>query len=145
MPAGIVAGQGWESEPNPQTEIYRRAKTGALFEAAAVAGALVSGSDPEAWRPLGQRLGEAYQVADDLLDAVANAKDADKPIGRDAALGRPNALAELGLPGAVEKLESLVAAAVEAIPPCQGAASLREMVITKARRLAPKDLLRTAA
>jgi hypothetical protein len=39
----------------------------------------------------------------------------------------------------------LVAAAVEAIPPCQGAASLREMVITKARRLAPKDLLRTAA
>jgi len=145
MPSGIVAGQAWESEPHVPPELYRKAKTGALFEAAAISGALASGADPEAWRPLGERLGEAYQVADDLLDAITRAEDTDKPVGRDVALGRPSTIAELGLAGAVEKLESLIAAAASAIPPCQGAAALRELVKTQASRLAPKKLLRSAA
>ena len=103
-PSGIVAGQAWESEPNPAPEQYRCAKTGALFVAATMSGALASGADPGPWRALGQRLGEAYQVADELLDAVASEAECGKPVGRDAALGRPNAVAELGLNGAVERL-----------------------------------------
>jgi geranylgeranyl diphosphate synthase type II len=145
MPTGIVAGQAWESEANAPAELYRRAKTGALFVAATMSGAIVSGVDPEAWRPLGERLGEAYQVADDLLDAITRAEDTDKPVGRDVALGRPTAIAELGVEGAVKKLESLIGAAAAAIPPCQGAAALRELVKTQASRLAPKRLLRSAA
>jgi geranylgeranyl diphosphate synthase type II len=63
-PFGIVAGQAWECEPSVNLSDYQRQKTGALFAAAAVAGAAAAGaSDAEAWRMLGDRLGEAYQVA----------------------------------------------------------------------------------
>jgi geranylgeranyl diphosphate synthase type II len=144
-PFGIVAGQAWESEPNPPPEQYRCAKTGALFVAATMAGALASGGDPTPWRALGHRLGEAYQVADDLLDAVSSAEESDKPVGRDAALGRPNTIAELGIAGAVQRLESLIAAAMDSIPPCPGEEELRELVRTQALRLAPKRLVRSAA
>jgi geranylgeranyl diphosphate synthase type II len=50
---------------------YQRAKTGALFAAATEAGALAAGADPAPWRALGEWLGEAYQVADDIRDAAA--------------------------------------------------------------------------
>jgi geranylgeranyl diphosphate synthase type II len=107
--------------------------------------AAASGSDPTPWRALGYRLGEAYQVADDLLDAVSSAEECDKPVGRDAALGRPNAVAELGLKGAVDLLQSLIAQAMDSIPACDGEAELRELVRLQALRLAPKRLLRSAA
>jgi geranylgeranyl diphosphate synthase type II len=144
-PFGIVAGQAWESEPVAPPEQYRCAKTGALFVAATMSGALASGEDPTPWRALGHRLGEAYQVADDLLDAVSSAGECDKPVGRDAALGRPNAVAELGVAGAVARLESLIGDAMASIPSCPGETELRELVRMQALRLAPKQLVRTAA
>ncbi len=144
-PFGIVAGQAWESEPNPPPEQYRCAKTGALFVAATMSGALASGGDPAPWRALGHRLGEAYQVADDLLDAVSTKDEGGKPVGQDAALGRPNAVAELGIQGAVERLEMLIDSAVSSIPSCPGENELRELVRMQAIRLAPKRLLRSAA
>ena len=145
MPFGIVAGQAWESEPFPPAERYRCAKTGALFVAATTAGAIAAGADPAPWRSLGHRLGEAYQVADDLLDAVSSAEECDKPVGRDAALGRPNAVSELGLGGAVRRLEALIESAVDSIPSCSGEAELRDLVRMQAVRLAPKRLLASAA
>lgn len=144
-PFGIVAGQAWESEPNPPPEQYRCAKTGALFTAATMAGALASGGDPIPWRSLGHRLGEAYQVADDLLDAVSKPEECDKPVGQDAALGRPNAVTELGVAGAVARLEALVGEAMASIPSCPGENELRELVRMQALRLAPKRLVRSAA
>jgi geranylgeranyl diphosphate synthase type II len=115
-----------------------------LFVAATMGGALASGGDPTPWRALGHRLGEAYQVADDLLDAVTAAEDADKPVGQDAALGRPNTVAEMGIAGALARLESLIAAAMSAIPACPGEDELRELVRLQALRLAPKQLVRAA-
>ena len=144
-PFGIVAGQAWESEPNPPPEQYRCAKTGALFVAATMAGALASGGDPAPWRALGHRLGEAYQVADDLLDAVSAASEADKPVGQDAMLGRPNAVAQMGVAGALARLESLIGEAMAAIPHCPGEEELRELVRLQALRLAPKQLVASAA
>jgi len=144
-PSGIVAGQAWESEPNPAPEQYRCAKTGALFVAATMSGALASGADPGPWRALGQRLGEAYQVADDLLDAVASESECGKPVGRDAVLGRPNAVSELSISGAIARLEHLIAGAMESIPGCPGENELRELVRMQALRLAPKRLMRSAA
>ena len=139
-PAGIIAGQAWECEPTIDLRHYHRAKTGALFGAAAIAGAAAAGAEPEPWRLLGETLGEAYQVADDLRDACADADEIGKPTGRDAVLGRPNAVAEFGLPGAVARLETLVAEAVASIPSCRGAPSLRALVNAEARRLLPKSL-----
>ena len=72
MPGGIVAGQAWECEPRVTLREYQRLKTGALFTAATVSGAQAAGGDAEAWRALGDCLGEAYQVADDIRDVIAN-------------------------------------------------------------------------
>jgi geranylgeranyl diphosphate synthase type II len=144
-PAGIVAGQAWECEPCVAVSDYHRAKTGALFAAATAAGAAAAGHDPVAWAVLGDRLGEAYQVADDLRDAVCDADSLGKPVGRDAALGRPSAVAQFGVHGAIARVRELVAGAVDAIPPCPEAAELRAHVLQEASRLVPRQLARPAA
>jgi geranylgeranyl pyrophosphate synthase len=40
---------------------------------------VAAGHDADPWRDLGERLGEAFQVADDLRDAAGNAEDLGKP------------------------------------------------------------------
>ncbi len=145
MPRGIVAGQAWESEPDPDLGDYQRAKTGALFVAATTMGAAAGGADPAAWRALGEYIGEAYQVADDLLDAHARPQDAEKPVGRDAALGRPNAVAALGVDSAIARLEGLVSSALASIPACEGVTELRALVMAQAKRLVPESLSRNVA
>ena len=101
-PGGIVAGQAWECEATAPLEEYRRLKTGALFVAATVGGAMSAGADPAPWLVLGDRLGEAYQIADDIRDALGTDDELGKPAGRDADLGRPTAVGELGVAGAVK-------------------------------------------
>lgn len=145
LPGGIVAGQAWECESACVVSDYQRAKTGALFVAATAAGALAAGADPAPWRGLGECLGEAYQVADDLRDACASPDEIGKPTGRDAALGRPSVVAQRGLGGAARRLESLVADAIQAIPDCAGAPGLRDLVLAEAERLRPRELVRRVA
>lgn len=144
-PAGIVAGQAWEQEPTPSLQAYHSAKTGALFMASTMAGAIAAGADPGPWRALGDRLGAAYQVADDLLDAMASEEESGKSAGRDVALSRPSAARELGLQGAADRLDALVAEAAASVPACPGAKALREIVRMQAARLVPKQLARNAA
>ena len=86
MPFGIVAGQAWECEPRVTLADYQRAKTGALFTAATAAGALAAGASAEPWLALGEWLGEAYQVADDIRDVAADPSVIGKPTGQDVAL-----------------------------------------------------------
>jgi geranylgeranyl diphosphate synthase type II len=144
-PGGIVAGQAWECEPKVDLAHYHRAKTGSLFAASTCAGAAAAGADPHQWRELGETLGEAYQVADDLSDAVAEPDEFGKPIGRDLALGRPSATRELGVEGAMSRLEQLVARSIASIPACRGAGDLRALIMLEAKRLVPKSLARHAA
>jgi geranylgeranyl diphosphate synthase type II len=143
-PRGLVAGQAWESEPVAPLTSYHQAKTGALFRAATMAGALAAGRDPAPWESMGVFLGQAYQVADDLLDTVECA-GAGKPSMQDAALGRPNAVAEWGVDGALARLKGLVSQAVEAVPACRGADRLRGLVLAVAQRLVPEQYRALAA
>jgi geranylgeranyl diphosphate synthase type II len=145
LPNGIVAGQAWESEPNPPIEVYHRAKTGALFVATVMAGAAAAGADPRPWRLVGEKLGAAYQVADDLMDAVGAASEAGKTTGRDAALKRPSQATHLGVKAAQALMQRLVNEAVAAIPACAAAGRLTDIVRFQATRLAPKRLVRAAA
>ena len=144
-PNGLIAGQAWESEPSVPLERYHRAKTGALFMAATMSGAIAAGRDPAPWRAMGERLGEAYQVADDLMDALAPHDEAGKPAQQDAARGRPNAVATLGVSGAVARLRELVAEAAASVPACSGAPMLRGLVLEMAERLVPASLKQSAA
>ncbi len=145
MPTGIVGGQGWECEQRIDLATYQRAKTGALFAAATMAGAASAGAPSEPWRLFGERLGEAYQVADDIGDTLSTAAELGKPAGRDGVLGRPNAALQLGVPGALHRLEALVGGAIAVMPPCPNAAALRRLMLIEVQRLLPKEAVRYAA
>jgi geranylgeranyl diphosphate synthase type II len=137
MPHGICAGQGWESEEQIDLSTYHRTKTGALFTAATRMGAVAAGHDPEPWTELGARIGEAFQVADDLLDATQTEAQTGKPMGQDALHDRPSAVTQFGIGGAIKRLEDILSGAIASIPACPGEASLAAMVRKTAERLTP--------
>ncbi|MEM7675363.1 MAG: polyprenyl synthetase family protein [Myxococcota bacterium] len=144
-PCGLVAGQGWELESDAALESYHQAKTGALFVAATTAGAIAAGAEAEPWQILGARLGAAYQVADDIRDVAADPDEIGKPVLQDAQRMRPNAVATLGLEGALARLQQLLQEAVDSIPECIGEQNLRDLVDLQAKRLVPKGLRESAA
>ena len=126
---------------------YQRAKTGSLFAAATEAGALAAGADPAPWRAFGDWLGEAYQVADDIRDVVADHAGAGQA-GRARPRARPARARprELGLGGAIEHFDRLVAARDRRRSrPADGAALLRALVRAEAERLVPQDSVRDLA
>ncbi|MEM8664297.1 MAG: polyprenyl synthetase family protein, partial [Pseudomonadota bacterium] len=66
-------------------------KTGALIRAACEAGAVVAGApadDVARLRTFGARLGEAFQLADDLLDLEGTTEETGKRVGKDDAEGK---------------------------------------------------------
>jgi len=137
MPNGICAGQGWESEEQVDLSAYHRAKTGALFIAATQMGAIAAGQDGEPWDELGSRIGEAFQVADDLRDALMDEEALGKPAGQDDLHGRPNAVTEFGVEGAIERMKDILSGAISSIPKCPGEAMLAKMVNAQAEMLTP--------
>ena len=138
-PFGICAGQAFESEQEIDLSAYHRAKTGALFAAASAAGAAASGYEYAPWRRLGECVGEAYQIADDIRDAVSTSEEAGKPVGRDAALARPSAAAK-GIPAALASLDQLMQEAIESIPQCPGRDKLAAAIAQEAKRFLPAQL-----
>jgi geranylgeranyl diphosphate synthase type I len=73
-------------------ELARR-KTGALFRAAAELGAIAADADAytvEAFGQYAERVGVAFQMRDDVLDATADAEQLGKPTGHDAEMERPS-------------------------------------------------------
>jgi geranylgeranyl diphosphate synthase type II len=137
MPFGICAGQGWESESQIDLSAYHQAKTGALFIAATQMGAVAAGQEAEPWAELGARIGEAFQVADDLRDALCDDATLGKPAGQDDLHGRPNAVAAYGVQGAVKRCDDILGGAISSIPACPGEAALAQMVRAYADRLVP--------
>ncbi|MDJ0614971.1 MAG: polyprenyl synthetase family protein [Rhizobiaceae bacterium] len=145
MPGGIVAGQAWESESKIDVHQYHRAKTGSLFVGAVAAGAIAVGEDPQPWCPLGQFVGEAYQLADDLFDAAGSSDENGKPVLQDVNNDRPNAVARYGIDGTMKRLKETVGNAVDAIPDCEGGEELRSLILAQATRLVPSKLAKSAA
>jgi geranylgeranyl diphosphate synthase type I len=97
--AMVELGEGEATEladrPTNEAEYMRLAqrKTGALFRAAAELGALAGGATPHAIDSFGEyaeRVGVAFQMRDDVLDATADADDLGKPTGQDAEMDRPS-------------------------------------------------------
>ena len=144
-PHGICAGQAWECEESMDLVNYQRAKTGALFAACTMIGAVAAGRDAQPWQNLGMLIGEAFQVADDLRDVAGVSGEIGKPTGQDAAHGLPNMVSTLGYDGAMQHLENLLARVVDSIPDCPGRAALGQQIVTVSRSMVPKQLYRGAA
>jgi geranylgeranyl diphosphate synthase type II len=145
MQDGIVAGQAWECESQVDLAQYQQLKTGSLFAAATAAGAASAGVDPGPWRALGENIGGAYQVVDDILDVAGDAKQLGKPTGQDEALSHPSSVRELGLDGARRHFESVLSHIVDKIPACPGQALLKKRVFEESSKFLPADLAEYAA
>ncbi|MEM1362100.1 MAG: polyprenyl synthetase family protein [Pseudomonadota bacterium] len=144
MPNGICAGQGWESEAEIDLAAYHKSKTASLFIAATEMGAISAGHDPEPWYDLGALIGEAFQIADDLRDALMSESALGKPVGQDDLHGRPNAVSTLGVKGATERLSDTLAGAIASIPSCPGEAGLAQLVRLQSQKIMPAELARHA-
>ena len=140
LPDGIVAGQAWECETSADLAQYQRSKTGALFVSATRAGAIASGQSPKPWASLGAFLGEAYQVADDIRDVLGDIAMLGKPVGQDKLNHRPSSAQAMGLEGAIQHFDSLIASAGDSIPGCACRDMLKQLVLLESQRLVPKSM-----
>jgi len=104
-----------------------------------------AGADAEPWHALGERIGNAYQVVDDILDVAGDVEKLGKPLGQDEARERPSYARALGLEGARRHFDQLMASVVEEIPPCPGARRLEARIVAEARKFLPGRLAEDAA
>jgi len=113
---GMVGGQvvDMQSEGQeidlPTLEYIHTHKTGALILAAIETGAILAGADQAQRRALcryGEAAGLAFQVADDILDIVADQEQLGKDVGSDLQRGKATYPALIGLDGARERAREL--------------------------------------
>lgn len=94
-------------------------KTGAMFEAAIVIPALLSGELDTTLAALAvyaQKVGLAFQVVDDVLDATGDSAILGKTAGKDAANGKPTFVSLMGIEAATQYAQRLTSEAIAALP-----------------------------
>jgi farnesyl diphosphate synthase len=100
--------------------ILQAMKTGALLRFGAVAGAILgraSQSDRAALDRFGSALGEAFQIADDLLDLEGDPATVGKATRKDAVAHKATLVSVLGPAAAKLRLDDLVSEAQAALVP----------------------------
>ena len=101
-------------------KLLQTMKTGALLRFGCLAGAILGEATAEQRGALdryGTLLGEAFQIADDLLDVEGDAATVGKATGKDAAVGKGTFVSVLGLDQAKARLNTLVGEAEQALSP----------------------------
>lgn len=97
-----------------------RLKTGAMLEVSVLLGGIVAGASSTARQHLmdyAQTIGLAFQVADDVLDVVADTVTLGKTAGKDAADNKPTYVSIMGLDASQQLLLELKQQAHKAILP----------------------------
>jgi farnesyl diphosphate synthase len=95
-------------------------KTGALFRYALEAGAILARTDGSARAALSRyadKVGLAFQIADDILDVEATPEQLGKATQKDRSAGKATFIDLLGLDGARRKARQLVEEASAALDP----------------------------
>jgi farnesyl diphosphate synthase len=93
-------------------------KTGALLRFACEAGGMLGSATPQQRKALeryGSAVGQAFQIADDLLDLEGDTALVGKQTGKDAQAGKATMVDVLGAAGAKARLKELVADAEHAL------------------------------
>jgi farnesyl diphosphate synthase len=91
--------------------ILQAMKTGALLRFACVAGAILGKAEQSEWSALdryGSALGEAFQIADDLLDLEGDPATVGKATHKDAAAHKATLVTVLGPDAARQRLDTLI-------------------------------------
>jgi len=114
-----LAGEGRFGDREPvDVARLQQMKTGALLRFGCIAGAILGQAPRNEYQALddyGRALGEAFQIADDLLDVEGDATALGKPAGADAALGKTTFVTQLGIEGAKQRVRDLLARADQAL------------------------------
>ena len=119
---GMAGGQmldllpGGEASDVESIARLQRLKTGALIGWSVEAGAILGGAEQEmraSLRGYAQKLGLAFQIADDLLDCAGNEAAVGKRVGKDQAQGKENFVTLLGESRARRQGEMLIEQAIE--------------------------------
>jgi farnesyl diphosphate synthase len=114
-----LAGEGRFGDREPvDVARLQQMKTGALLRFGCIAGAILGQSSQNEYQALddyGRALGEAFQIADDLLDVEGDAAALGKPSGQDAAMGKTTFVTQLGVEGARQRVRDLLARADSAL------------------------------
>ncbi|MEL7114775.1 MAG: polyprenyl synthetase family protein [Pseudomonadota bacterium] len=113
---GMVGGQMLDIQAETSTApltleqiiAVQNGKTGALIKWSATAGAQLAGADPTALEVYGDKLGLAFQIADDILDVESDAATLGKATQKDADAGKATFVSLLGLDGAKRRAADLV-------------------------------------
>jgi farnesyl diphosphate synthase len=108
--------------PKPQSlnevETLQAMKTGALIRFGCVAGAILGQASDDRLQALdryGAAVGQAFQIADDLLDIEGDAATVGKQTGKDAAAGKATIVGVLGIVKSKERLKAIVDEAASAL------------------------------
>jgi farnesyl diphosphate synthase len=102
-------------------------KTGALLRFGCQAGGILAAATPAqraALERYGSAVGQAFQIADDLLDLEGDPALVGKSTGKDAVAGKATMVSVLGVVPAKAKLKQLVADAEGALAPFGPAAAI---------------------
>lgn len=116
---GMVGGQSLDLEGEKLREAgatfdldhlkrIHRLKTGALIRASLEMGAIAAGAsaaDRKLLREVGEKLGLAFQIQDDILDATSTSEQMGKRVGKDEGKGKMTYPALLGLEGSRQALQ----------------------------------------
>jgi farnesyl diphosphate synthase len=118
---------GAVSHGESDVRMLQAMKTGALLRFACEAGGILGRADKQRRAALtgyGAAVGEAFQIADDLLDIEGDPALVGKSTGKDVAAGKATFVSVLGIMGARRRLEQLVAEAEAALAPFGPAAAM---------------------
>jgi farnesyl diphosphate synthase len=123
--AGMVGGQMLDLEAERQSAsdldqiiLMQSLKTGALFRYSLEAGAIVaeaSSLDRAALVTFADKIGLAFQIADDVLDIESTPEKLGKATQKDRSAGKATFIDHLGLDGAKARANALTAEAIAAL------------------------------
>ena len=120
--AGMVGGQMLDIEAESRVSsglseitLIQSLKTGALFRFACEAGAILGSADPAPLRLYAEKIGLAFQIADDILDVESTPETLGKATQKDKVMGKATFVNLLGLDEAKARAAQLTDEAVAAL------------------------------
>jgi farnesyl diphosphate synthase len=124
---GRFTGTGPQKLGEDGVRTLQAMKTGALLRFACEAGGMLGSATPQQRKALeryGSAVGQAFQIADDLLDLEGDTALVGKQTGKDAEAGKATMVDVLGPAGAKARLKELITNAEQALAPFGPAAGI---------------------